>query len=65
MVWSDQSFTARLAQHDAVLGEGVTKKSKHFSPNSGLSRKLFLGTHSQPPKQYQAYLGIKFREAAK
>ena len=59
--WSEQNFAARLAQHEAVVAAGVEKKSKHRSLGSGLSRKPDFGFPQAAPKQYLAWVGMRFR----
>lgn len=53
--WSDQTFTARFAEHNLVQDAGVEKRQ--ISPQPGLSRK----TPYQPTGRYTAWLGVGFR----
>ena len=67
--WSDQSLSSRLGQHDQVTSHGVRKKPGVRSSRPGLSRRERTGTDLvnvrttglNPPKQYVAWLGLRFR----
>ena len=65
--WSDQNFSARLSQHSEALTHGVEKKPKvRESKERLLSRRRGVGFNSldslkPPPKQFSAWLGIRFR----
>ena len=68
VAWSDQNFSARLSQHSEALTHGVEKKSKiRESKERLLSRRRGVGFNSPtdslkpPPKQFSAWLGIRFR----
>jgi P4 family phage/plasmid primase-like protien len=61
LAWSEQNFTARLQQHEEVVTASVEKKSKHRKSGSGRSRKAFCCSPVEVPKQYQAWVGMKFR----
>jgi putative DNA primase/helicase len=62
--WSDQSFSARLAQHGEVVANEVKKKRGIRSSRPGLSRRRWGTTGTAPvvpPKTYTAWLGLRFR----
>lgn len=61
VVWTDQNFSARLGLHPEVTANGVTKKTDVRQSRPGLSRRLCWGTPQSVPKQYAAWLGVKFR----
>lgn len=54
--WSDQTFTARFAEHSLVQDAGVEKRQ--ISPRPGLSRPYLL---HPPSGRYVAWLGLRFR----
>ena len=64
-VWTDQNFSARLAQHPLVADHGVNKQDRVRPSRKGLSRRqrgLFDGgSYGPAPKQYAAWLGVRFR----
>jgi putative DNA primase/helicase len=64
VAWSDQSFSARLAQHSEAVANGV-KKERGIRPSRlGLSRRRggnIGATGVALPKTYTAWLGIRFR----
>ena len=66
--WSDQSFSARLAQHGQAIANDVAKKRSRRSSALRLSRRTsrLLGatgatTGSAVPKQFTAWVGIRFQ----
>jgi hypothetical protein len=59
--WTDQNFSARLGQHPEVGAAGVKKKKGVRSARPGLSRKPAPRSFVVVPKQYAAWLGIRFR----
>ena len=67
-VWTDQNFSARLGQHSLVADRGVRRQNRVHSSRKGLSRRslqLFEGTsNGQVPRQYAAWLGLRFRTKA-
>jgi P4 family phage/plasmid primase-like protien len=62
--WSDQTFTARLSQHPKAEQNGVIKKRGVRSSEQGtiLSRRPGGSCVVVVPKQYTAWLGLKFRQ---
>ena len=62
--WTDQSFSARLAQHSLVADHGVTKQDRVRSSRKGLSRPPrrlgWGGSNGKVPNQYGAWLGVGF-----
>ena len=66
--WSDQSFSARFAQHGEAIANGVQKKRSRRSATVRLSRRpsRFLGATevipgSAVPQQFTAWVGIRFQ----
>jgi P4 family phage/plasmid primase-like protien len=66
--WSDQSFSARFAQHGEAIANEVSKKRSRRSPAVRLSRRpraRFGDTGATPgsavPKQFTAWVGIRFQ----
>lgn len=58
--WTDQNFSARFAQHPAVIVAGVAKQRGVRSSRGGLSRSR--RPHSVVvPNQYAAWIGARFR----
>jgi len=65
--WSDQSFSARFAQHGEAIANEVAKKRSRRSANLCLSRRPRdrFGTTpgSAVPKQFTAWVGVRFQTA--
>ena len=65
--WSDQSFSARFAQHGEAIANEVAKKRSRRSPTLRLSRRPrgFRATGATPgspvPPQFTAWVGIRFQ----
>lgn len=66
--WSDQSFSARFAQHGEAIANGVTKKRSRRSSRLSLSQRSAgslgcAGTTPGPavPQQFTAWVGVRFR----
>jgi putative DNA primase/helicase len=65
--WSDQSFSARFAQHGEAIANEVAKKRSRRSPTVRLSRRprAFWATGAIPgspvPQQFTAWVGIRFQ----
>jgi putative DNA primase/helicase len=55
--WSDQTFTARFADHDTIQDARVEKRQ--ISPGPGLSRPF--NTPHHPTGRYTAWLGVRYR----
>ena len=66
LAWSDQNFTARFGQHTVVEANGVVKKPGIRQSRKGLSQRPLRGfanlTREPVPKQYAAWLGVRFRD---
>ena len=60
-VWSDQNFSARLSQHPEVAANGVVKKPGVRKSRPGLSRRTGPSRVVVVPKQYIAWIGVRFR----
>jgi putative DNA primase/helicase len=56
--WSDQTFTARFIAHETVAAAGVGKQYVRRS-RKGLARPELIDTAT--PKQFMAWLGVRFR----
>jgi putative DNA primase/helicase len=62
--WSDQSFSARLAQHSDAVANGLEKQRGIRSSRPGRSHRqggTFGATGVVLPKTYTAWLGVRFR----
>lgn len=66
--WSDQSFSARFAQHGEAIANGVIKKRSRRSAKLQLSRRPnhpFMATGATPgsavPKLFTAWVGVRFQ----
>jgi putative DNA primase/helicase len=66
--WSDQSFSARFAQHGEAIANGVQKKRARQSPQMCLSRRLNrvswatgVPTGIVSPAQFTAWVGVRFQ----
>jgi putative DNA primase/helicase len=63
--WSDQSFSARFAQHGEAIANEVAKKRSRRSATVRLSRRpcrvLGVTPGSAVPKQFTAWVGIRFQ----
>ena len=67
VVWTDQNFTARLAQHPEIVAKGVEKKRGVRPSRQRPSRRhvrLAEGSQREVPATYAAWLGIRFRTLA-
>jgi putative DNA primase/helicase len=58
--WTDQNFSARLAQHPEVEAAGVEKKKGVRCSRGGLWRSPHLHSVGSVPNQYAAWVGVRF-----
>lgn len=62
--WSDQSFSARFAQHGEAIANEVVKKRSRKSATVRLShrpRRFGATPESAVPKQFTAWVGVRFQ----
>jgi P4 family phage/plasmid primase-like protien len=59
--WTDQNFSARLGQHPEVVAAGIEKMRGVRSSRPGLSHRPRRFDDRPLPKQYAAWLGLRFR----
>jgi P4 family phage/plasmid primase-like protien len=59
--WTDQNFSARLGEHPVVKANGVNKQKGIRPSRPGLSRRPSVNSGAVVPKQYVAWLGVRFR----
>ena len=60
-MWTDQNFSARFGQHPEVTANGVVKKPGVRKSRPGLSRRTGPSRVVVVPKQYIAWIGVRFR----
>lgn len=65
VAWSDQNFSARLAQHSEAIAKGVEKKRGVRPSRPGLSRRRgaigATGVVLSRTSSFTAWLGVRFR----